>query len=94
MKTASRDNPAGHIHQEYLSIDARESGTHGKIGVIMVEMTDNPRMRRPETGDDAYTAVAGGFVRAAGGVAQMEMIGPERNWLRGVGRWGSQTETT
>ena len=46
----------------------------GKVGIILVEMTKEPRLRRPSTSGDVYSSVSGGFTSAAGEVAMSEAI--------------------
>ena len=41
----------------------------GKVGIVVVEMGEKPRLHRPGTSDDAYSIVASGFTSAAGEVA-------------------------
>jgi hypothetical protein len=53
-----------------------EAGKHlsGNVGIIIVEMTEEPRLRRPSTGGDVFSSVSGGFTSAAGEVAMSEAM--------------------
>ena len=46
----------------------------GKIGIIIVEMTEEPRLRRPSTSGDVYSNVSAGFTSAAGEVAMSQAM--------------------
>jgi hypothetical protein len=60
-KPASKSITSSSRHSGDKSGQALE----GKIGIIMVEMTDKPRMRHPSTSGDAYSDTASALVKAA-----------------------------